>query len=485
MTTRTRAAYRCRLDGAAAPRHDAPMTHPPERAAAGAGAAPSPAATTDRSRFSWRLPRRRGAYLTGTAGAGRMVGLDAARGAALIGMMAAHVGLTTCGLTSVPGLLNQAHGRAAVLFSVIAGFSLGIMSGRTAPHTGEQLVRTRLRLLVRSALLLVLGAVLSTFGTMVAIILGYYAAWLALAIPVLTWRARRLFVLAGLTAAIGPVLVQGAPWALGRAGLTLFPAVSDGNSALLSFFFTGAYSGALWMAYIYLGLGLSRLDWSRSANLWRLAGAGALCAGLGYAGGWAASLAVSPQSPDSYHLVSPADPAQCHLEDADPPEGPGAPSGAASSSWTAQFDEKGGGTEEDGGAIIDPGPPGLSQLATAAPHSDTPFEALGSGGAAMTLIAVLQLVGRRARHVLAPLAAMGSMSLTVYCGHIVVIWATENPYDPTDNRFFAAMAGGFAVFAMAWLAIWARGPLEHLVHVISVRATRAPRPGAAPGPGAR
>ena len=377
----------------------------------------------------------------------------------------------------------QAHGRAAVLFSVIAGFSLGIMSGRTTAHTGEQLVRTRLRLLVRSALLLVLGAALSTLATMVAIILGYYAAWLALAIPVLTWRARRLFVLAGLTAAIGPVLVQGAPWALGRAGLTFFPAVSDGNSALLSFFFTGAYSGALWMAYIYLGLGLSRLDWSRRANLWRLAGAGALCAVLGYAGGWAASAAVG--DPDSYHLVSPADPAQCHLEDADPPEGPGAPSDAASSSWTAQFDEKGGGTEEDGGAIIDPGPPGLSQLATAAPHSQTTFEALGSGGTAMVLIALLQLIGRRARLLLAPLAAVGSMSLTVYCGHIVVIWATENPYDPTDNRFFAAMAGGFAVFAMAWLAIWARGPLEHLVHVISVRATRAPRPGAAPGPGAR
>ena len=119
MTTRTRAAYRCRLDGAAAPRHDAPMTHPPERAAAGAGAAPSPtapnAAPTDRSRCSWRLPRRRGAYLTGTAGPNRLVGLDAARGAALIGMMAAHVGLTTCGLTSVPGLLNQAQiGRAHV-----------------------------------------------------------------------------------------------------------------------------------------------------------------------------------------------------------------------------------------------------------------------------------------------------------------------------------------------------------------------------------
>lgn len=481
MTTRTRAAYRCRLDGAAAPRHDAPMTNPPERAAAAASApaAPSPAAPTDGSRYSWRLPRRRGAYLTGTAGADRLVGLDAARGAALIGMMAAHVGLTTCGLTSVPGLLNQAHGRSAVLFSVIAGFSLGIMSGRTAPHAGERLVRTRLRLLVRSALLLVLGAVLSTFGTMVAIILGYYAAWLALAVPVLTWRARRLFALAGLTAVIGPALVRGVPWALGRAGLTVSPAVSDGNDALLSFFFTGTYSGALWMAYIYLGLGLSRLDWSRSAHLWRLAGAGALCAGLGYAGGWAASLAVSPQSPDSYHLVSPADPAQCHLEDAVPPEDSDVPPDAPSSSWTAQFGEEGG------GAVADPEPPGLSQLATAAPHSDTPFEALGSGGVAMVLIAALQLIGRRARHVLAPLAAMGSMSLTVYCGHIAVIWATGYQYDPTDNRLFAAMAGGFAVFAMAWLAIWARGPLEHLVHVISVRATRAPGPGATRRSGAR
>ena len=458
MTTRTPAAYRCRLDGAAAPRHDAPMTNPP-----------APAAAADRDRYSWRLPRRRGAYLTGTAGPNRLVGLDAARGLALIGMMAAHVGLTTCGLTSVPGLLNQAHGRSAILFSVIAGFSLGIMSGRTTAHTGEQLVRTRLRLLVRSALLLVLGAALSTLATMVAIILGYYAAWLALAIPVLTWRAPRLFALAGLTALIGPLLVQGVPWALSRAGLTASPVMSDGNDALLSFFFTGTYSGALWMAYIYLGLGLSRLDWSRRANLWRLAGAGALCAVLGYAGGWAASAAVG--DPDSYHLVSPADPAQCHEEADGAPQNDGVLAGAPSSQ-TVQSGKEGG------GAVADPEPPDLAQLATAAPHSQTTFEALGSGGTAMVLIALLQLIGRRARLLLAPLAAVGSMSLTVYCGHIAVIWAADNPYDPVDNRLFAAMAGGFIVLAMAWFAIWARGPLEHLVHVISVRATRAvaPRP---------
>ena len=35
------------------------------------------------------------------------------------------------------------------------------------------------------------------------------------------------------------------------------------------------------------------------------------------------------------------------------------------------------------------------------------------------------------------------------------------------------MSIGFVAFAMAWFAVFARGPLEHLVHVISVRATRA------------
>ena len=52
-------------------------------------------------------------------------------------MMAAHVGFTTCGLTSLSGVLDQAHGRSAVLFAVIAGFSLGIMSGRARPPHGR------------------------------------------------------------------------------------------------------------------------------------------------------------------------------------------------------------------------------------------------------------------------------------------------------------------------------------------------------------
>ena len=173
-------------------------------------------------------------------------------------MMAAHVGFTTCGLTSLSGVLNQAHGRSAVLFAVIAGFSLGIMSGRTRPHTGEDLVRTRLRILVRCALLLVLGTCLAVLGPPVGVILGYYAAWLALALPFLGWRPRSLLVLAAVTAAVGPVIKIGLPVVLDSLGMTAQPFLMDGNIAVISFFITGLYPGALWMAYIFLGLGLSR-----------------------------------------------------------------------------------------------------------------------------------------------------------------------------------------------------------------------------------
>jgi len=143
-----------------------------------------------------------------------------------------------------------------VLFAVIAGFSLGIMSGRARPHTGEALIRTRLRILVRSALLLAMGTGLALLGPPVGVILGYYAAWFALALPVLSWRPRNLFILAAVIAVVGPVIKLGAPVALSHLGMTAYPTSGDGNAAVVSFLITGFYPGALWMAYIFLGLGL-------------------------------------------------------------------------------------------------------------------------------------------------------------------------------------------------------------------------------------
>ncbi|CAM2802948.1 heparan-alpha-glucosaminide N-acetyltransferase domain-containing protein [Actinomyces slackii] len=426
---------------------------------------------------SWRLPLRRGPYLTGTTGPNRLIGLDAARGLALLGMIVAHVGATSCGLTSLEGILALSHGRSSVLFAVIAGFSLGIITGRLEPHRGDRLVRTRLRVLVRSGLLLALGAAMASLGTPVAVILGFYAAWLSLALPFVHLGPRRLLALAAATAVLGPLAVGALITLPAHTGLMVF-GTEDGNTAMLSFLVSGAYPGLVWMAYIFLGLGLSRIDW-QPARLWRLAAAGALCAVLGYGGAVVVGMVLIPDSHDSPVLVSPRHAQACHeggagsvpavpgdgsIEPADP--GPVAPE-------PITLDE----VQEQAPLAGPTGPslPGLDleSLITARPHTNTTFEALGSGGVAMVVIALAQLVALRHRLLLAPLAAVGSMSLTVYCAHLVVI-AAGGLGPGSGNLSALALGGGCIVFAMAWLAVYSRGPLEHILHVVSVRATRAP-----------
>ena len=65
--------------------------------------------------------------------AGRVVGLDAARALALLGMMATHilVGVDADGVT-LPQQI--AGGRASALFAVLAEVSLALMTGGTTPR---------------------------------------------------------------------------------------------------------------------------------------------------------------------------------------------------------------------------------------------------------------------------------------------------------------------------------------------------------------
>ncbi|HZK05717.1 MAG TPA: heparan-alpha-glucosaminide N-acetyltransferase domain-containing protein [Actinomycetaceae bacterium] len=369
--------------------------------------------------LSWRPPRRRGNYLEGATGASRLIGIDAARGLALVGMMAAHIGVTTWGFVPSEGLvgwLGLAHGRPSILFAVVGGFSLGILSGRVTPHHGEKLVHTRLRVLVRATLLLVVGALLDLLGTDIAVILGHYATWFAFALPFLRWPVRRLFALAGVIAVIGPVLHLYLPDLLDTWGFS--PWLRSGNSALTDFLLTGSYPGVVWMAYIFTGLALARLEWDSVLKISRLLGAGVMAMIAGYGG---SALALRLFAPDW------------------PPE--------AETDWAT-----------------------IGDLLNAEPHADTFFEALGSGGVAVTVIAVFMLIARYAAWTLAPLAAVGSMSLTVYSLHIV--WVAALPGWPETNAMLAWMALTFIVFAMVWKFFFGRGPFEHWMYVVTVKATR-------------
>ena len=59
----------------------------------------------------------------------RFLGLDAARGLAVLGMVIAHSVLTPAWGSGPAALLGFVHGRSGILFATVAGVSLAIISG--------------------------------------------------------------------------------------------------------------------------------------------------------------------------------------------------------------------------------------------------------------------------------------------------------------------------------------------------------------------
>src|SRR5690606_22241967 len=130
---------------------------------------------------------------------GRLVGVDVARALAVFGMFAVHLGVTSLGALDGP-VAETAHelmrGRSSALFAFLAGVSLSLLSGRQTPLHGEPLHRVRVKILVRAALLAVIGVFADLLDTSVAIILVYYAGYFLLALPLLRLGAAALAAVA-------------------------------------------------------------------------------------------------------------------------------------------------------------------------------------------------------------------------------------------------------------------------------------------------
>ena len=137
--------------------------------------------------------------------AGRVVGLDAARALALLGMMATHilVGVDADGVT-LPQQI--AGGRASALFAVLAGVSLALMTGGTTPPRGRRRFVLSAGLAVRALLVALVGLLLGEVDSGIAVILTYYGLLFLLGLPFLGLRTRPLVVLAGGWLLVVPVL---------------------------------------------------------------------------------------------------------------------------------------------------------------------------------------------------------------------------------------------------------------------------------------
>ncbi|ARQ70319.1 DUF418 domain-containing protein [Streptomyces marincola] len=370
---------------------------------------------------------------------GRLVGLDLARGLAVVGMFTAHLAPDPVYGGGAAFFAELSRGRSSALFAVLAGVTLAFLTGRTTPRTGTAGARAAAGVVIRAAVLIALGTLLTRMDTPIAVILPYYGLCLLLALPLARLSARALAVTAAVAALAGPQLLfvlrdltytgTGglADWA--RAVDELDPLSGVEGDGLIDLLITGNYPIPAWLPLVLAGMALGRLDLASTAVRARLLRVGAALAVLGYGGSW---------------LAMQLFPAIVRT------------TGAPSAWWSeAGFTQPGD----------DP-----AWLLVAAPHTETTPATIGNAGVAICVIAAaLLLLDRRpdARRLAAPLIAVGSMSLSAYTGHLLAIeffMAGE-----LDRRLpvLAAFVAVTAVCALLWRRWLRRGPLEYLMHLLT------------------
>lgn len=351
----------------------------------------------------------------------RILGIDLARGFALIGMFTAHFGLSTSVEFSDPstwgGLVN---GRSSILFAILAGVSLAIITGRTAPFKEKKLADARAKILVRALCIFVLGTILTALNSYIAIILQTYAALFIIALVCLRLRRRWLVAIALAWTVGGPLLA--AVWEPLVEPLGL-------GVPMAELLIWGSYPVLTWVPYILIGLAIGRTDLMVRKNQVLLVVIGAIFAVLGYT----AAAQFSTQAP---------------FEDESLEQG--------------DFDMP---------SIGESISANLSGWSTAEPHSNTPFEILGSGGFAVAFLGLCLLLTPLTRLIFAPVIAMGAMSLTVYTLHVISYRLVQD--DSFMNQGLAVWPWlltiiGTAVFAVIWQKAKGKGPLERLVNRIVV-----------------
>ncbi|HEX8866746.1 MAG TPA: acyltransferase family protein [Lentzea sp.] len=354
----------------------------------------------------------------------RLAGIDLARGLAVFGMFAAHVGPDPSEGGVTGALMEFAQGRSSALFAVLAGLSLAIMTGRQEPATGGGR-----RVAVRGVILLLFGTALTMTGTSVQVILAYYGVYFLLALPFTRLRAQALAVIAAVTAIAGPLLSFGVRWALGESGWDQLITASDpleaiGGEGLLRLLFTGTYPVATWMPFVFAGMALGRMDLTATATRIRLAITGPVLAIIGYGG---SALATSIFEVEE------------------------------------RFSDKADGSKDliEGAVNID----SPSMLLAATPHSGTPFEIVGNIGVAITILVAALAVTTTRAWLWRPITAVGSMSLTAYVLHVIAIGLLGlSAQQGEPGIVLLEFIGGAIVFALVWSRFFRRGPLEFLLY---------------------
>jgi uncharacterized membrane protein len=335
-------------------------------------------------------------------GGARVVGVDVARGLALLGMIAVHIFDTLHGNNTPSKTQQVLAGHALATFVLLAGVSLTFITKRS--RTGSVLPDAA-ALATRALIILLIGLALnSALDPDIDVILPYYGVMFLLAIPLLRRSSR---VLIGIS--IGLVVL--APLVVLASFTTDLPDHEPTLAALIHpvalfspLLVTGSYPIVAYLAFICLGMVIGRLDLSNRLVAVRLTIGGAVLA----AGSWLLSTLVLFRFGGLQHLraaapvkVSPQDAHNIILWDPD----------TVSSWWW---------------------------LVERAPYATTPFRMLHDLGIATACLGLSLLITRSplARRAVGPLAAAGAMTLTLYTAHVIVLDATSFLEDHPIQLFF-------------------------------------------------
>ena len=350
---------------------------------------------------------------THAAGSGRLAGIDVARASAIVGMLAVHVGPTAQGDLS-GRLYALPHGRASLLFFVLAGVGVALLGRSQRTPTRA----TWVALAWRAAVLLPAGLALQALEHGAYVVLPEYALLFLVAIVLLGLSDRWLLGLAALGTLAGPVVhllgQMHEPATYARAGLTID---ESAGQILHGLVLSGPYPLVTWAVPFVVGLWLGRRDLTaRSTRHWLIAVGAATSAGA-----WAVSSVLV--------LI-----------------------------------------------LGDPVPPaGWDQLIARSAHSQMPLWLVGGTGWALFALGVCLEIAERAGRFVWPLAALGQLALTVYVGHLVALHLAPDLLTADTVGQAAAIVALMTAAAVAlstgWRSFAARGPLEVMlrppVHLLS------------------
>lgn len=340
----------------------------------------------------------------------RLLGVDAARAIAVAGMVMVHFGPFPAPDTTFGNLYSVSHGRASVLFALLAGVGVALLVGGRSRAPGW-LFPARGRLVLRGVLLLPLGLWLQQLDHGALVILQYYAVYFLFMALVLTLPDRWLLAGGVAVLALGPLVYLRGQMLLGREWFARWEPTTLGDPAgkiADDLLLTGSYPLVTWAAPLLVGMWIGRQDLTKAPVRWLLLVLGLAVAGAAaYAAGW------------------------------------------LSAAFDITFEEPGGF--------------GFGELLTDQPHRQMPLWMLGAIGSACAVLGGMLLLCDRLPRATWPLAATGQLALTIYVGHLLLLdaWpALAGETLPAASFNVAAFMLVAAAACTLWRAILPRGPLE-------------------------